>query len=195
MTSTVKQAKTLDDKQFDVLLSHIDARSTMPERDRLIVMLSFKAGLRAAEIARIGMDAMTDAEGNIARQISVTGKIAKGGRDREIPMNKEVVKALRRFRNKHPRLNFVAVSSSDRKTQMSPNTLCVYLRRLFADAGFQDCSSHSGRRTFGTSLARRANTFNRSLRDVQRLMGHARLDTTERYIDVASESFDLVNSL
>lgn len=195
MASTVKQAKTLDDKQFDHLLDHINAFSTMPERDRLMVMLSFKGGLRAAEIAQIDMAAMTDAAGNIAKEIIVSGKIAKAGRDRTIPMNKDVTKALKRFRTVHPKLGFVAVSSADRKTQMKPNAVAVYLRRLFVNAGFSDCSSHSGRRTFGTSLARRANSYNRSLRDVQRLMGHARLDTTERYIDVASESFDLVNSL
>ncbi len=195
MASTLKRAKTLDEEQLDKLLAHIETHSTMPERDRLMVLLSFKAGLRVGEIAKIDLAALSDAEGRIGRTIVVSGKIAKKGREREVPMNPAVKKAVSAFIKAYPKAKFVAVSSQNKRDQMTPNALAQYVRRLFLSAGFQDCSSHSGRRTFGTTLARRANNYNRSLRDVQKLMGHARLDTTERYIDVASESYDLVASL
>lgn len=193
--STLKRAKTLDDEQFTRLLTHIDTFSRMPARDRLMMMLSFKSGLRAAEIAGIDLNALTDAEGRIGKAVVVSGKIAKNGREREIPMNPQVRDAISQFRRAHPDARHVAISSQNGRDKMSPNTVAQYIRRLFLSAGFEDCSSHSGRRTFGTTLSRRANKFGRSLRDVQKLMGHARLDTTERYIDVAEESFDLVASL
>lgn len=195
MSSTIKRAKTLDDEQLDTLMTFIDNHTAMPERDRLIFLLSYKGGLRAGEIAKIDMDAMTDAEGRISKAITVSRKIAKKGRERAVPMHPKIKEALRVFRTRHPFTNFVAVSSADRKSQMRPATLAQYMRRLYLNAGFQNCSSHSGRRTFGTKAARQCNMHNRSLRDVQKLMGHSRLETTERYIDVAEESFDLVASL
>ena len=45
------------------------------------------------------------------------------------------------------------------------------------------CSSHSGRRTFITRAARKVSEVGGSVRDVQQLAGHARLQTTQRYID------------
>ena len=190
----IKRAKTLDKEQLDTLLMFVANHSKMPERDRLIVLLSFKAGLRAAEIAKIDLKAMTDAEGRIGKMIYIYGNVGKKGREREIPMHPDIRDALRRFRNKYPKLTYIAASPAD-LSRMSVNSLTVYIWRLFARAGFTGCSSHSGRRTFGTNLAQRANRFHNSLKDVQLMMGHARLDTTERYIAPSADTFDMIASL
>jgi integrase len=78
---------------------------------------------------------------------------------------------------------------------MSVNSLTVYFHWLYRQANFEGASSHSGRRTFGTKLARRANQFHNSLKDVQNLLGHARLDTTENYLEPSEDTMDMVNSL
>jgi integrase len=189
-----KRAKTLEPEQLDRLLDYVKQHSAMPERDRLIVMLSFKAGLRAAEIVKIDMDALTDAEGRIGKAINIFAHVGKMGRERSIPMHPHVRDALAKFRRRFPSTDYVAVAA-DQRSRMSVNAMTVYLHRLFAKAGFQECSSHSGRRTFGTELAKRANKFHNSLKDVQLLMGHARLDTTERYIEASQDTFKMVASL
>ena len=51
------------------------------------------------------------------------------------------------------------------------------------DLGMSDCSSHSGRRTFITRAARKVSEVGGSVRDVQQLVGHASLQTTQRYIE------------
>lgn len=191
---TIKRAKTLDNDQFEKLMAYVDANSSSPERDRLFVLLSYKAGLRAAEIAKIDIKAMTDPEGRVAKLITIFANVGKKGREREIPMHPDIRTALKNFRKRYPDTPFIAVSTVDGK-RMSVNAVTLYMWRLYKLAGFEGCSSHSGRRTFITKLAQRANKFHSSLRDVQLLAGHARLDTTERYIAPSLDTSAMVASL
>lgn len=204
----IKQAKTLDEEQFSRLLKYIDKNSILPVRDRLMVMLSFKAGLRVSEIAKIDLSAMLDADGKVAKLITIFSNVGKKERMREIPMHVEIADAIRAFMKAFPGATFVAISSRPfqhavrhgrplprKYERISINGLTCYFRRLYLEADFTGASSHSGRRTFGTTLARRANLHHCSLKDVQLLMGHARLDTTERYLEPSEDTMDLVNSL
>ena len=50
--------------------------------------------------------------------------------------------------------------------------------------GFIGCFSHSGRRTFITNLSKKISFIGGSLRDVQSLVGHKNLQTTQRYTEV-----------
>jgi integrase len=190
-----KRAKVLEDFEFNDLLDWIDRNSRMPERDKLIFLLSFKAGLRAAEIAKLDMDALTAAGGQLSHQIIIDKAVGKKGRPREIPMHPNIADATLRFRRRYPGATFIALGNANPEDRMTANALTVYMWRVMRAAGFDNCSSHSGRRTFGTKLARRANEFNNSLRDVQRLMGHARMETTESYVDTTLETFSMVASL
>lgn len=206
----IKRAKTFDDKQFARLIKFIDQNSTMPVRDRLLFLLSFKAGLRVSEIAKIDLKAMLNTEGKIAKIITVFSNVAKGKnpRIREIPMHAEIAKALTDFMKQYPGAEFPAISSQpfryaakhglavpETYKRMSVNSLTVYFHWLYRRANFEGASSHSGRRTFGTKLARRANQFHNSLKDVQNLLGHARLDTTENYLEPSEDTNAMVNSL
>jgi hypothetical protein len=47
-----KQAKVVKKTELGRLLQHVE-RSRHPERDRVMILLSFKAGLRAKEIAEL----------------------------------------------------------------------------------------------------------------------------------------------
>lgn len=190
----IKRAKTLAPTQLETLLTYVGNHSQTPERDRLMILLSFKAGLRAAEIAKIDLTALTDAEGRIGKTINIFANVGKKGREREIPMHSDIRDALKRFRMKYPDATGVAVSPLD-GNRMTVNAVTLYFWKLLKRAGFTGCSSHSGRRTFITNLAQRANQFHSSLKDVQVLAGHARLDTTERYIAPSSDTFSMVNSL
>ena len=63
-----------------------------------------------------------------------------------------------------------------------------WFKRIYQDAGLTGASSHSGRRTLLTNLARRCAQAGASLRDVQRIAGHADLGTTERYVEPSLEA-------
>ena len=68
-----KQAKILS--AFDVadLLAFADC-SRQPLRNRVLVLLSTKAGLRAGEIAGLTWDMVLDADGQISSAIAFVGR-------------------------------------------------------------------------------------------------------------------------
>jgi integrase len=72
-----KQAKVLSKRQVSLMVGHLD-RTRYPIRNRVILLLSIKAGLRAKEIAQLTWAMVTDAEGNLASTISLRNSASKG---------------------------------------------------------------------------------------------------------------------
>jgi integrase/recombinase XerD len=71
---------------------------------------------------------------------------------------------------------------SERADGYSPNAVAVWFLTRFREIGIEGASSHSGRRSFITALAKRITEAGGSIRDVQELAGHSSLATTQRYI-------------
>jgi integrase/recombinase XerC len=180
-----KQAKILTDKQVRAVLAELENRR-YPLRDRVMFLLSIKAGLRAKEIASITWAMVTDAEGEIADVIALENRASKGkGGGRHIPIHpdlKAALTALHRDRGEKARPD-MPVIHSERDRGLSAAAVVVWFHRLYADLGMVGCSSHSGRRSFITRAARKISEVGGSLRDVQALAGHASLGTTARYIE------------
>jgi integrase len=189
------RAKILDDAEIHRVREYISQTSSMVESDDLKFLLSVRAGLRASEVAAIHISALVSADGRVGKTIELRADWAKNSRSRSIPMHPEVSEAVKRFRMRFPSAAFVSISKRTGHKQLSANAVTVWFHELYAKVGFQGCSSHSGRRTFITALARRANEYGASLKDVQRIAGHLRLDTTECYIEYCEDVGDLVCSL
>ncbi len=74
-------------------------------------------------------------------------------------------------------------------TPLSANAVAAWFRDLYVRRlGWEGFSSHSGRRTFATQAARKATLAGGSLRDVQDMLGHASLNTTQRYLEPSSDA-------
>ena len=175
-----RQAKTITPVQMDALMQHIRGRKDAA-RCRVIILLSLRAGLRAAEIAKLEWPMVLDATGKVGQTIELEDRIAKKKHGRRIPIHPELrsaLVALQRRRNADG-----PVIRSRRGGHMKPNSLVNWFKALYRELGFGGCSSHSGRRTFITQVARVIPQAGGSLRDVQLLAGHRSLVTTERYID------------
>jgi integrase len=180
-----KQAKTLSPDHIDDLLFFAE-HSRHPLRNRLVVLLSVKAGLRAAEIAKLTWDMVLDPSGQVASTLGLQDKIAKKRGGRSIPLHADLRQALSEARQlcggQGP------VIRSERGGAMTPMSIVVWFSRAYSALGFDGCSSHSGRRTFITRAARVVHKAGGSLRDVQLLAGHRSIQTTQRYIDGDSDA-------
>ena len=79
-----KQAKILFDHHVHALLAYAQA-SRYPGRNRVIVLLSVKAGLRAGEIANLTWPMVLDPSGEIATYIELHDGAAKNRGGRRVP--------------------------------------------------------------------------------------------------------------
>ena len=179
-----KQAKTLTKAQIDAVYGYLRL-TRYPVRNRAILLLSVKAGLRAKEIASLRWEMLTDAEGNLSDSISLTDSASKGRSGRVVPLNKDLQAALALLKAEvdECRRPSPFVISSERGDKTSSYAVVNMFAAWYRALGFSGASSHSGRRTFITNAARRISTVGGSLRDVQLLAGHSALRTTQRYIE------------
>ena len=106
-----KQAKVLFDHHVHALLAYATA-SRYPVRNRVIVLLSVKAGLRAGEIANLTWPMVVDPTGEIAPAIELHDAAAKNRSGRRVPLHNDLREALARARE---------VSDGPRIMLLNPN--------------------------------------------------------------------------
>jgi integrase len=183
-----KQAKTLSKGQAEAMLAYL-ATTRWPSRNRVIFLLSIKAGLRAKEIAGLTWWMVYDSSGEIGKEINLQDSASKGKSGRVIPMNAQLREALLLYREEVKSLRESQyVIRTERSLSISAAALVNQFQRWYQHQRLYGCSSHSGRRTFLTQAARRISTVGGSLRDVQMLAGHSNLRTTQRYIEANPEA-------
>src|SRR5689334_12637539 len=88
-----KQAKILSDDQISLLLLYA-SYTRYPVRNRVLVLLSAKAGLRAGEIAKLTWSMVLDAGGSVGSMIELHDAAAKKRSGRRIPMHATLRAAL-----------------------------------------------------------------------------------------------------
>ena len=200
---TGRQAELLNDTQVKACLRWCDERRRYPHRDRVVVLLSVRAGLRAVEIARLRRAHVMDEGGGITDVINLQGKlrIAKKGPGRVIPMHADLREHVIKLFGIVPGGPDDPLILSERAMRpnpedpddrrlvcMAPNTIVLMFGQMYGELGLSGCSSHSGRRTFITRVAGKITQAGGSLRDVQQLAGHTSLNTTQRYVDGSDEA-------
>ena len=183
-----KKSKVLSERQIKTALAFLETTDN-PIRNRLILLLSARAGLRAKEISELRWAMVTDAEGWIDHDIRLPNTASKGRSGGVIPMAKQLRRALSDWADQigpiAPDQHVIGTRRSERTSaQVIVNMFWHWYRTI----GFDGCSSHSGRRTFITNAARHIGQFGGSLRDVQALARHSSLSMTQAYIEVDTEA-------
>jgi integrase len=183
---TKKQAKILSPGDERRVLSAV-REGRYAARDRVMILLSLKAGLRAGEIAALTWPMVLNAHRKVDRLIALHNRAAKKGSGRVIPMHPLLQAALEHWRKilaargeedwQGP------VILSERGKGLQASSVATWFFLLYRRLGLAGCSSHSGRRTFVTRAARLVHKAGGSLRDVQQLAGHRSIEMTQRYIE------------
>lgn len=176
----MKQAKTLSKIELKRVLAVI-AAGRHPQRNKIVILLSFFAGLRAKEISALKIGDIYAEDRTVKRTVMLLAQQTKGTKARTVFLNSTLLKALTTYCSY---IDFNSPESSLIESQkhvaFSPNSMCQLMCRIYKDAGIWGASSHSGRRSFITKLANKGV----SAKVLMELAGHKNLATTQRYIDV-----------
>jgi integrase len=176
-----KRAKILSDENIDDILLFAET-TRYPLRNKIIVLLSARAGLRAGEIAKLTWEMVSDPTGAINGALELPDHAAKKGSGRVVPIHPELQRGLSELRAT-TKASGPVIASERSGRSMNPVSIVLWFAQAYRAVGLDGCSSHSGRRTFITRAARLVHQAGGSLRDVQLLAGHRSIQTTQGYID------------
>ena len=187
-----KQAKVLNRSQIKMVSDHLRSNRN-GLRNQTIFLLSVKSGLRSIEISKLKWSMVLRSDGTIDNYINLPNSSSKGRTGgRTIPLNKGVRSNLeelliehRKFKDFDPYESFIV--RTERSKSTSSQSIVNMFQKWYRKLGLIGCSSHSGRRTFITETSKKITTVGGSLRDVQMMVGHSSLQTTQRYIECDSE--------
>lgn len=213
----LKHAKVLDESQYARLMRALSTHSEDVAVDKAVLALSYKAGLRVQEIAGLEWDRhILDVDGNIQKMpfdipvpgskkmqrqlfptLYISSDIGKYGSERTLCMHNDVYKALQALLETRTEEQFVIPNRRKASQDLKKRAVALRVRinRLYEAMGLEGCTSHSGRRTFVTTAARKAYFAGASLKDVQVMAGHKQLSTTEAYIEVSATQASLIQLL
>jgi integrase len=187
-----KQAKTLNKSQIEMLRGILRSKRN-GLRNETIFLLSAKSGLRAKEISLLSWKMVLKSDGTIDDYINLPNSSSKGRSGRIIPLHKNIKQNLEMMLEKQKNMyEFDQNKSFIIRTERSLSTTSQAIVNMFYNwyrkFGLLGCSSHSGRRTFITDTSKKISLVGGSLRDIQMMVGHSSLQTTQRYIEADSES-------
>lgn len=161
--------------EVDRLLVAPDADTPVGCRDRALLELLYASGARISEACGLDLDALDLPQ----RQVRLAGK---GGKERIVPLGTPAVAALRRYVDQ-ARTHLLGEAATDavllntRGQRLGTRDARTVVSRTAVAAGLGHVTPHGLRHAFATHLLDRG----ADLRQVQELLGHASLATTQRY--------------
>lgn len=135
----------------------------------LLIKLCFDCGLRISELRNL-------------RLMNLNGRmvtfIGKGSKARESYMSKEAKSRLDDWIQRNRISDFIWVRTLGKNEPMSVEDMRYLMRKPFYQAGFKNFYPHALRHSFATDIQKHG----ASLMETKEMLGHARIETTERYV-------------
>lgn len=135
----------------------------------LLIKLCFDCGLRISELRNL-------------RLMNLNGRmvtfIGKGSKARESYMSKEAKTRLDDWVQRNRISDFIWVRTPGKNEPMSVEDIRYLMRKPFYQAGFKNFYPHALRHSFATDIQKHG----ASLMETKEMLGHARIETTERYV-------------
>ena len=174
------QAKTLTREEMTRVLDYIRTRRFAP-RNRAMMLLTHLAGLRIGEVACLRWSDVMNLDGAVKDEIRLLPDMTKGRHARTVFVNirlREELQAYAAQANCVNRTYPFFASQKSVKAGFGANSLAQTFALLYAGAGLEGASSHSGRRTFLTNLANKGT----AIHILKTLAGHRSISTTAAYL-------------
>ena len=185
-----KRALVTDEVKTMFDLAKMD-NSIIGVRDLLVLELLATTGMRRAEICEIKIGDIQLTQGVYAINI-----VGKGSKERIIVASNEVMGIINKYMNMRgitmkDKDEYLLVSHANRKSgsgKVSTNMIYRIVKHYaeLADIDPDTISPHTLRHTFATQCI----GMGTPIQDVQQLMGHASINTTELY----NHSFNIINN-
>lgn len=175
-------AKSLTTADIERVLHYI-SNNANAQRNRCMFVVSVLAGLRVSEIAGLKLSDVRAADGTIKSEIYLAAERVKHGHARTVYISSRLQSEL---------ADYVATVNwlddeqplfhpfNARRRHFTANSLAQHFYWMYKHAGVQSGSSHSGRKTFLTSLASQGV----SVFVLASLAGHKSIATTQKYVTV-----------
>jgi site-specific recombinase XerD len=176
--------KYLSPDEVERLLQACDGQTAVGRRDRAILLLLARLGLRAGEIVALELDDIQWRAGEM------TVRSSKRLPQDRLPLPWEVGEALatyiRRDRPTHPTRRVFLCTQAPRRGFTGPSTVSTIVCRALARAGL--CPAVKGAHLLRHSLATRMLRHGASLPEIGQVLRHRAVNTTEIYakVDIAA---------
>lgn len=177
-----KLPRPLEETQTFRLLDDMPTDNWVAMRDRALFTLLYGAGLRINEALSLNLE-------HLPRD-GFLRVIGKGNKERQVPILKEIQPALKEYRDACPfpeepnRPLFMGMKGKRLNQGVAQKSMRDLRKQLNLP---ETATPHALRHSFATHLLRNG----ANLREIQELLGHVSLSTTQRYTEVNFE--DLKN--
>ena len=156
------------------LFKSIDRTRKLGIRDYAIIQLFVQCGLRLKELSEIQLGDIKISE----RAGILRIPRGKGGKPREIPLNRTAREAITEYLAARPRIAGVRhLFFSQKRKPLAPRSIQDLVKKYLKKAGVGDFSCHSLRHLFATNLYNK----HKDIVLLKEALGHKRLGTTLRY--------------
>jgi len=147
-------------------------------RDRALMELLYSSGIRVGELAGLNLN-------RVDLDLGIVKVMGKGRKERIVPVGSKAIEALRAY------LEVRGTTEEEsplfinlRGGRLTARSVARFVKKYARDSGiFRRISPHSLRHTFATHLL----DAGADLREIQEMLGHASLSTTQRYTHLSMD--------
>lgn len=172
----------LDEDEMQRLLEAPDPSTLKGIRDQAILEVLYGCGLRVGELVGLNLTSVEGARG----LLFVKGK---GNKERIVPLGGAAKESLERYLKNRPPGDTQALFLNKHKTRLSDRSIRRLVRAYAKEASLNPkVSPHTLRHSFATHLLNRG----MGLREVQELLGHESISTTQIYTHISGEQLKTI---
>jgi len=183
----MKSIKYLTEEETEKVLSSFWEGDPFYSRNKTIVIFALNTGLRVSELT--GLNVGDVLNGRIKKELKVRKEVAKGKKERIIPLNKKAREAIRDLLDFNEECEYSQGNNdplfvSKQRKRISPRQVENIIKQLKQDSEIEvDMTPHTLRHSFATRIYNKTG----NLKIVQTLLGHSSIKTTEIYLHVGRE--------